>query len=302
MSIRRPLSARKTNPVENQSMKCKICGAQALAFFGQKADRAYYRCPICRTVSLFPEPSGEELKTYYNSLPLNYREAMEQSHSNAVKFSYLYKKYLAPYIDGHGPDPTCLLDIGCFSGDFLDICRRQGLSRLCGFEVNETAGNILKKKNIPFIADDFLTSTRFGRSEIDVICMLDVIEHVKEPLAYLVKAYELLKKGGYLIMTSPDGSSIFARTMGRRWPVFDGLEHLQIFTAETMNQTLGRLRFKIVKTSRLLKRTSADYFFKIIAAWSFKKRKNRKRKSESFFPGKLPLTFYAGEFFVIAQK
>ena len=281
---------------------CKICGQAFGRPYKLFPDRSYYRCSSCRTISLVPEPSAEQLRYYYNAMPANYREAIVQSGSNAKKFSYFFDKYVRPIVPPGERSRLRLLDVGCFNGDFLEQCRNEGFEDVHGYEINETAKNTLKSKGIDFLETDFLTIGAIDTIPYDIISMLDFIEHVSDPLGYLSKAFELLKKGGVLVVTSPDSSSILARGFWRHWPVFDGMEHLHIFARRTMEQILLKLGFRDVKSRALWKRTTIDYFFNIISAWRSKTKPGGQQSRRQKIFGQASITFHAGEFVIVAHK
>ena len=51
----------------------------------------------------------------------------------------------------------------------------------------------------------------------DLITMIDVIEHVTDPVGLLKEAVSLLNSEGALVVATPDISSLAARVLGRRW-------------------------------------------------------------------------------------
>jgi 2-polyprenyl-3-methyl-5-hydroxy-6-metoxy-1,4-benzoquinol methylase len=63
-----------------------------------------------------------------------------------------------------------------------------------GVEINSSIVKRIKNIYDVFIGD-FINYNREG--EFDVITMWDFIDHTKEPLKYLRKAYSLLKKMDY---------------------------------------------------------------------------------------------------------
>ena len=99
--------------------------------------------------------------------------------------------------------------------------------------------------------------------------MLGSIEHLEKPGTYLKEICRLLRKGGLLIITTPNFNSISRFLVGFRWRVVSP-EHLYLFTVKTLKQILLRNGFYIknVQTKNIaineiigktfLKRTSID--------------------------------------------
>jgi 2-polyprenyl-3-methyl-5-hydroxy-6-metoxy-1,4-benzoquinol methylase len=136
-----------------------------------------------------------------------------------------------------------------------------------------------------------------------MISMLDLIEHVKEPLEYLKKAYFFLKKDGYLILTTPNTNSVFSRFLKGSWPVYDGNEHLRLYNPDNLSSILVDMGFKICEKRILLKKTTLSFFFKIIQVWTRKSRgKFEKKENTLANKNEIPFIFYGGEFILVAQK
>jgi hypothetical protein len=74
--------------------------------------------------------------------------------------------------------------------------------------------------------------------------MFDVIEHVRDPLAWLVRARELLAPGGLLVIETGDAASAWARLLGRRWYFLDPPQHLWYFTGASLEALLARAGFR----------------------------------------------------------
>jgi SAM-dependent methyltransferase len=55
----------------------------------------------------------------------------------------------------------------------------------------------------------------------DVIVMLDVIDHFRDPRASVARAFELLSPGGLLVIETGDLGAPWARLLGERWYFFD---------------------------------------------------------------------------------
>ncbi len=67
----------------------------------------------------------------------------------------------------------------------------------------------------------------------DVVTLIDVIEHVPDPLGLLRNAADLLAPGGRMLIVTPDVNSIAARSMGSRWWHYR-IAHIGYFDLETL--------------------------------------------------------------------
>lgn len=99
--------------------------------------------------------------------------------------------------------PNSLLEIGCGDGSFLE--RINGLvENTIGSEYNIEAQKICKDKGLTVICEDLSTI----KQKFDVICHFEVFEHVFDTCKFLDKTLGLLKKGGKLIIGTPDPEGI----------------------------------------------------------------------------------------------
>ena len=68
----------------------------------------------------------------------------------------------------------------------------------------------------------------------DGIIMIDVLEHILNPLNMLKKVYEKLVKGGWVLVATPNALGIQARLHRSRWREAKKCGHLHLFTANSM--------------------------------------------------------------------
>ena len=108
-----------------------------------------------------------------------------------------------------------LLDIGSGPGHFLAAAMRAGF-RATGVEINpELACMAAKSSGAEVVAGDgaALTTVLAGREKsFDVLTLLDVLEHVSDPVALLREASRFLAPGGTLLIYTPNHSGLIART------------------------------------------------------------------------------------------
>src|SRR5262249_27591434 len=80
---------------------------------------------------------------------------------------------------------------------------------------------------------------------MDVIVLLDVIEHLPEPYEVLSLCARHLRPGGILLLTTGDFGSATAGVMGAGWRLMTPPQHLWFFTAESINRLASRLGLRV---------------------------------------------------------
>jgi SAM-dependent methyltransferase len=75
----------------------------------------------------------------------------------------------------------------------------------------------------------------------DLVVMLDVLEHLPDPLAALHKVSELLDPNGYLFALTGSGNSRGARIFQGCWYYYNYLEHVTFFSPSSIQMAMASL-------------------------------------------------------------
>lgn len=116
-----------------------------------------------------------------------------------------------------------VLDIGCANGVYTPLWQRDG-NQVIGADTDEKAIQIARQQQ-PNSAFHVLTETRlpFADNSLDVVIMLDAIEHVDDETLTLTEIWRVLRPGGRLILTTP------YRNMLGDWMDFDNLFFIPLY-------------------------------------------------------------------------
>jgi 2-polyprenyl-3-methyl-5-hydroxy-6-metoxy-1,4-benzoquinol methylase len=155
---------------------------------------------------------------YHNSWPESYKlsyyydliEAYGKVSPNMLGYSYQYKnrkKSVLDLIKYYLPNGGEILDVAAAQGNFtLELAE-------AGYEVTwndlreELAGYVqlkYEKGVIHFRSGNILNFN--SPHKFDVIIIAEIIEHVAHPDQFLKKISEMVKPGGYIIMSTPNGA------------------------------------------------------------------------------------------------
>jgi SAM-dependent methyltransferase len=145
------------------------------------------------------------------------------------------------WISALRPPGRRLLDVGAAYGIFVQAARESGWDAE-GVEIApDCAEQAARISGGRVTAGDFVSAPLSGR--FDVIVMLDVLEHLRDPLACVKRAHELLTPGGLLVIESGNHASPWARLLGARWYFFDPPQHLYYFSRAGLTWLLARAGF-----------------------------------------------------------
>jgi SAM-dependent methyltransferase len=129
-----------------------------------------------------------------------------------------------------------LLDIGTAHGLLLDLAAARGW-RTAGIEPNPAAAAAARGSGHEVATGALPEALEGIGGWFDLISMLDVLEHMRDPLAELRRLRGRLRPGGRLVIVAPDYGGLSRRVMGAHWPHFKR-EHLWYFRRRTMRRIL----------------------------------------------------------------
>lgn len=206
-----------------------------------------YECENCLTSSTHPAPTKEDLSKFYSSG--NYRTEKGKRFNPVIElcinFSRLLKKRRIKRYVKKGR----ILDVGCGRGLFLNVMKKDGWS-VIGNEFNdETASSAVNVYGIEVISGN-LEKSDLPSESFDVININHVLEHLHNPPEILAECKRLLKKGGLLIVTVPDISSLQATLGKSAWIHLDVPCHLFHFSEKSLSRLLQSYSLKIMRIRR----------------------------------------------------
>jgi len=152
--------------------------------------------------------------------------------------------------------PGDLLDVGCSTGFFLRVAREAGW-RVTGLEPSQWAGGLARAEGLR-VVEGTLEQRALGDERFDVVTLWDVIEHVRDPRGALRAAFELLRPGGVIALTTMDIESLVARLLGARWPHLMRM-HLCYFARRHMRELAASAGFEQIHILPHVRVLSADY-------------------------------------------
>jgi SAM-dependent methyltransferase len=203
------------------------------------------RCRQCGAVEQPSLPGGVDLHGLY-------RDMRDSSYLSEEVGRRATAARLLGLIAEHVPSGR-LLDIGCGFGLLLDEARSRGYETL-GIELSRDAaaharGALgLDVREIPLEEVD-------DPDGFDVVTLVDVLEHLEDPVGGIARCAGLLRPGGVLCVATPDPSSLAARLAGSRWWGYVPA-HTCLLPRRTLRELLGAQGL-VVSTDVPLVRTFA---------------------------------------------
>ncbi|WP_299114888.1 class I SAM-dependent methyltransferase [uncultured Winogradskyella sp.] len=196
----------------------------------------------------FPQPKAENLSEYYMSE--NYishtdtkRNLLERVYHVVRNISLKRKLKL---INSFNSDDKTLLDIGCGTGDFLDVAQKDNW-KITGIEPNENARHIAnsKTKHSVFEIEHL---EKLEANSFDVITLWHVLEHLPNIETHIKRFKHLLKPKGTLVIAVPNYKSYDALYYENFWAAYDVPRHLWHFSKTSIEKIFKKEGIELKKT------------------------------------------------------
>ncbi len=133
-----------------------------------------------------------------------------------------------------------MLDVGCGGGTFLADARDAGWA-VSGLEINAEFPEFCRKElGIEDVKVGLISDPPFPDASFDAVAMLDVLEHMYDPVASVTQCARLLKPGGVLVVKSPNGAvqlrkEHVKKALRRGDGYVATIGHLNQFTPQTLS-------------------------------------------------------------------
>ena len=196
----------------------------------------------------FPQPQGDKLSEYYKSE--DYISHTDAKRNLFEKVYHLVRsislKRKLKLINSFLSEEKTLLDIGCGTGDFLEIAKNNNWNVL-GIEPNEQARLIANSKTNNSVFDISQLETLEVNS-FDVITLWHVLEHLPDLEKHVKLFKSLLKPHGTLVIAVPNFKSHDAQHYKNFWAAYDVPRHLWHFSKTAIEKLFHKEQLKLVKT------------------------------------------------------
>lgn len=207
---------------------------------------AIYRCSNCAFLQCSDLP---EVVQFYEGLEDAGYEAGRLERSSRARRILELARTLQP--DGR------LLDVGSGSGMLVEQAIQLGYHAE-GIEPSAWLQQIARERDLPVHFGTFPHSAVSGK--FDLITLIDVIEHVSNPLELLRYIAAVLAENGVAVIVTPDVNSVAARIFGWKWWHFR-VAHIGYFNKRTLVFALTQAGLEPLLVRRPAWYFAADYLW-----------------------------------------
>jgi 2-polyprenyl-3-methyl-5-hydroxy-6-metoxy-1,4-benzoquinol methylase len=226
----------QTIPEKKVFVDCPLCAQNhSVQICAQPNAVSVVQCRSCNFMYLNPRPitisDTENDEAYYTQ----YKNAAQ---SQTVLFNHRFREFLSGQSQGR------VLDIGCATGNFLKVAEQFGWDTY-GIDLSQWACDYLRKSGFDNIFNATLEEINFKEAYFDAVHLSHVLEHIPDPIAFLVEIKRILKPGGRVIIEVPNEArfplnyKLIHLLQPRHAPRVEMTDkHLSLFTPHTLKKML----------------------------------------------------------------
>lgn len=223
---------------------CPVCLSEghARVFCYSQDGFEYVICENCSMLYTSKILTPEAYEAFQAMLLESERIWMSEREEEKCPDEDRFTRYIG-YLKRHEVRSGKLLDIGCFTGSFLECAKRAGFEP-SGVEIHEDKAALAASKGFPVYIWDF---EKFDIHEVyDIVTLWESLEHMNNPRLVLEKVQDILPYGGVVAFTVPSGNALSVKLLGGHCPWLAGFGHKNMFTPAAASYLLNDCGFKVV--------------------------------------------------------
>ena len=230
-------------------INCPACNKNNFTEEFEKYGFKYVTCKNCSTLFVNPRPHFNTLKDFYSDSPST-KFWVNKFFKPVAQIRR--KKIFAPraeYINKFLKKNKQLVigDIGAGFGLFLEELRKyNSANRYIAIEPSQEMAKICSSKKLD-VKCLCLEEIKGMEGSFNLLTAFELLEHLYDPVAFLKKAYSLLKPGGYLLLTTLNGLGFDIMLLWEKSKSIAAPQHLNFFNPESIKLLMRKIGFKIIE-------------------------------------------------------
>jgi 2-polyprenyl-3-methyl-5-hydroxy-6-metoxy-1,4-benzoquinol methylase len=236
------------------SEPCPACGSKDGTHAFEKWRFQYTTCSCCGTIYMNPRPSPAVMQSYYsNSENYAYWGKFIFPASEAARKEKIHLPRHEQIVEmthrfgtGHG----LMLEVGPGFGTFCSVATEaKAFKRVVGIEPTPEMARACRERGVEVIEkriEDIIDAD--GLIGADVVVAFEVVEHLYAPRKFVEQCARLLKPGGLLVLTCPNGQGFDIAELGPKSLAVDP-EHVNLFNPHSISKLVATCGFHVLELS-----------------------------------------------------
>mgnify|MGYP006135465563 CR=1 FL=1 len=213
---------------------CTSCASSPLKTLHLRDTLIYYVCPSCRHCEKAVDENSSINKSFEDAQEKYFGE---DSAIFQVTQSPFEEEVLAKRIDvlsRYLPQNGSVIEVGPGGGAVLNWLIQKGHQPIAIEHSPSLSDHLAQHYKIAVKTGEFETLDMENKG-FDAFCSFHVIEHVRDPMAHLGKAFSAVRPGGMAFVATPNARSWEQRIPGHLSPNYDSA-HLRVFSPESLSK------------------------------------------------------------------
>ena len=235
------------------AVACPACGETAATRAFDKYRCQFVSCRHCETLYMSPRPTPAVMDAYYG-----------QSENYKIWGEFIFpasearrrEKICQPMLDAivqacrtYGVAPGHLIEVGPGFGTFAALAHGSGaFQRVSAVERTPDMATACRRQGVTVYEMAVEDLPGSFDDPADVLALFEVIEHIFDPEAFLRTGSRLLRAGGLLVLTCPNGAGFDTQVLGARSLAVD-TEHVNLFNPKSLALLMDRLGFEVLEVT-----------------------------------------------------
>lgn len=246
-------AVRETAPPSAAVVQCPECGdshvmnkgslPKCRKFAGQTLNKPFaggslFSCKACGLSFRFPSLSTTEYQALYDG---------SYNHFWSSENLRYDQRLISDEIHRLLPEGGKVLDVGCYDGALLASLGPQ-VGKF-GIEPSSAATEVARQASVEIVGNT-ISDLKSMDNTFDLICGINVIEHVHNPLDMLSQMTERVRPGGYVLVSTGDASSTAWRVLGPSYWYSANPEHISFISPSWCEQAAKKMDLQLVRVFR----------------------------------------------------
>ena len=211
--------ARGPAPTDRKRQHCPLCRSELLQPWLALPHNRLLKCPGCGLRSTERLGSDVAIADYYRSRSAHAGK-LEHDQNAAPAIATLQADLLSAFI---GSGPGQLLEIGCAGGHLLAVMEAKRW-QCWGVDLSETSLQEAQARTQATLHLGTINNLSTANASFDCVAAFDLLAHLSDPVATIGRAADLLRPGGWLILS----------TVNEGWPLVPVFQRLfMLFPEQT---------------------------------------------------------------------
>jgi 2-polyprenyl-3-methyl-5-hydroxy-6-metoxy-1,4-benzoquinol methylase/ribosomal protein S27E len=237
-------------------IECPGCGSEKQLPGLMKHGFKYVQCADCSSLYLSPRPPADMYDLYYQQAKSVkfwythfYKETAETRRQRIYQPRAAFIAEWARKLGVRSGDNSLFVDIGSGYGLFLEEVKNIGLfDRIMGIEPSPDLAQKCRSRGFK-VFQKKLENMEGERIDASFATAFEVLEHVIDPLSFLVSACQLLRSGGLLMLTTLTVSGFDIQVLWENSKSVCPPHHINLLSMDGLRRLVERSGMELIKFS-----------------------------------------------------